>query len=39
MHTSDEKNRFGVNVSKGVQSLLTTQSTVHRIAKEDKSIY
>lgn len=39
MHTSDDKNCFGANVAKDVQSLLTKQSTVHRIAKKDKRIY
>lgn len=39
IHISDKKNYFEVNVSKEVQSFLTTQPTVHRIAKEDKRIH
>lgn len=39
IHSSDEKNCSGVNVSKEVQSLLATQPTAHGVAKEDKRIY
>lgn len=39
IHISDKKNCFVVNVSKKVQPFLTTQTTVHRRAKEDKRIH